>query len=87
MLQSHKFKIKAIQKDFLDQILLDTLDELEAKQNALSDAIYAEKAKFSLAKDNYSIKHYFEMYAEADFEDSETRNNVLDYFVDKIWIF
>jgi len=59
--------VNAIKQGHTNQILLDTLDELEAKQNALSDAIYAEKAKFSLAKDNYSIKHYFEMYAEADF--------------------
>ena len=63
------------------------MDELEVKRNALSDAIDAEKVKLSLAEDDYSIKHYFEIYAEADFEDAETRNKVLDYFVDKIWIF
>ena len=79
--------VNAVKQGHTNQILLDTLDELEIKRNALSDAIDAEKVKLSLAEDDYSIKHYFEMYAEADFEDAETRNKVLDYFVDKIWIF
>ncbi len=79
--------VNAVKGGHANSILIETLDELEAKRNALSDAIDAEKVKLSLADDDHSIKHYFEMYAEADFSDTETRNMVLDYFVDKIWIF
>ena len=27
------------------------------------------------------------MYANADFDDDETRNNLLEYFIDKIYVF
>ncbi len=33
------------------------------------------------------IKHYFEMYAKADFEDDETRRLIFEYFIDKIYVF
>ena len=35
----------------------------------------------------YGIKHYFEMYAKADFEDDETRRMIFEYFIDKIYVF
>ena len=41
----------------------------------------------ALANDDYGIKHYFEMYAHADFEDDETRRMIFEYFVDKIYVF
>lgn len=37
--------------------------------------------------DEYSIKKYFDMYAHADFDDEETRNCILEYFVDKIYVY
>ena len=40
-----------------------------------------------LANNDYGIKHYFEMYAKADFEDDETRRLIFEYFVDKIYVF
>ena len=33
---------------------------------------------------DYGIKHYFEMYAKADFEDDETRRMIFEYFIDKM---
>ena len=41
----------------------------------------------ALANNDYGIKHYFEMYAKADFEDDETRRLIFEYFVDKIYVF
>ncbi len=76
--------VKAIKSGRTNQILLDVLDELEIKRGALSDAIEAERIKLSLAEDNISITHYFEMFAEADFEDAETRDKIFEYFIDKI---
>jgi site-specific DNA recombinase len=37
--------------------------------------------KQALVEDENSIKKYFEMYAKADFDDEDTRNQVLEYFV------
>ena len=41
----------------------------------------------ALANNDYGIKHYFEMYAKADFEDDETRRMIFEYFIDKIYVF
>lgn len=41
----------------------------------------------ALANNDYGIKHYFEMYAKADFEDDETRRMIFEYFIDKINVF
>lgn len=46
-----------------------------------------ESIKLALANNDYGIKHYFEMYAKADFEDDETRRLIFEYFVDKIYVF
>lgn len=43
--------------------------------------------KQALVEDENSIKKYFEMYAKADFDDEDTRNRVLEYFVDKIYVY
>ena len=43
--------------------------------------------KQALVEDENSIKKYFEMYAKADFDDEDTRNQVLEYFVDKIYVY
>ena len=67
--------------------LQKSLSELENKQDALEDAIETEKAKLALANNDYGIKHYFEMYAKADFEDDETRRLIFEYFIDKIYVF
>ena len=63
------------------------MSELETKQEALEDAIGTEKAKLALANNDYEIKHYFEMYAKADFEDDDTRRMIFEYFIDKIYVF
>ncbi|WP_368276666.1 hypothetical protein [Coprococcus sp. RTP21204st1_G4_RTP21204_210225] len=43
--------------------------------------------KQALVEDKNSIKKYFVMYAKADFDDEDTRNQVLEYFVDKIYVY
>ena len=71
----------------VSKALQESLTELETKQDALSDAIDTEKAKLALANNDYGIKHYFEMYAKADFEDDETRRLIFEYYIDKIYVF
>ena len=79
--------VDAIKAGCFNQIIQDTLNELEQRKDALEQAIETEKVKLSLAYDDQSVKHYFEMYAEADFEDEQTRNMIFEYFIDKIYVF
>ena len=57
------------------------------KKTGIEEAIETEKLKQALVEDENSIKKYFEMYAKADFDDEDTRNQVLEYFVDKIYVY
>ena len=79
--------VDAIKQGLVSRTLQQSLSELESKQEALEDAIAVEKAKLELANNDYGIKHYFEMYAKADFEDDETRRLIFEYFIDKIYVF
>ena len=79
--------VDAIKQGLVSKTLQKSLSELENKQEALEDAIETEKAKLALANNDYGIKHYFEMYAKADFEDDETRRLIFEYFIDKIYVF
>lgn len=79
--------IKVIEKGVLSSTITDRLSELENKKAAIEEAIETEILKQKLVEDENSIKKYFEMYAKADFEDEDIRNRVLEYFVDKIYVY
>ena len=79
--------VKAIEAGVISSALTDRLAKLETQREGLQDTINAEKIKQSMATDTNSIKHYFVKYADFDFDDEETRNNVLEYFVDKIFLY
>ncbi|SER52709.1 Site-specific DNA recombinase [Parafannyhessea umbonata] len=80
--------VKAIEKGlpFTDSIA-DRLAEHEERKRALSEAIEAEEARARVAQDEASIRAYFEKYSSADFDDEETRDSILNYFVDKIYLY
>ena len=63
------------------------LNQLEAQKASLNDAIQAENVKVSLCEDEHSIKAYFEKFLHADFDNPETRDKILEYFVDKIYLY
>ena len=44
-------------------------------------------SKEQLKESEIRNEKYFEMYAKADFDDEDTRNQVLEYFVDKIYVY
>lgn len=44
-------------------------------------------SKEQLKESEIRNEKYFEMYAKADFDDEDTRNRVLEYFVDKIYVY
>lgn len=79
--------VKVIEKGVLSDTVTGRLTELESRKTALKEAIETEMIKQALVDDECSIQKYFDSYAHADFDDEETRNNILEYFVDKIYVF
>lgn len=79
--------VNAVKQGLLSDTIQQALLETETRKKALEDAIEAEKVKLSLAYDDHSIQHYFDLYAHADFDNPETRNQIFDYFIDKIYVF
>lgn len=69
------------------KISLNSFVCVENKKAGIEEAIETEKLKQALVEDENSIKKYFEMYAKADFDDEDTRNQMLEYFVDKIYVY
>lgn len=79
--------VKAIEAGLMSETIAERLKAQEERKTALIEAIQAEQVKKAIAEDNISIQHFFEMYARADFEDEQTRDTVLNYFVDKIYVY
>lgn len=79
--------IRLVEKGILSDTVTDRLAELENQRIALQETIETEKIKQSLVEDEHSIQKYFEMYSRADFTDSRTRDTILEYFVDKIYVY
>ncbi len=71
-----------------DNGYIDGLEaELENRKTAIKEAIETERLKQAIVDDGHSIQQYFDKYANADFDDTETRNTILEYFVDKIYVY
>lgn len=79
--------VKAIEMGIFSETTQVRLQELETQKKALNDAIGAEKIKKAIANDDNSIKKYFNMYLNADMRDLKTRSLVLEYFVDRIYVY
>mgnify|MGYP001010394332 CR=1 FL=1 len=79
--------MKAIEGGALSDTLIERLNQLEEQKASLNDAIQAENVKVSLYEDEHSVKAYFEKFLHADFDNPETRDMILEYFVDKIYLY
>ena len=79
--------IRAIEQGIFSETTQERLAALEARKKALNETIEAETVKRSLTQDEHSIQAYFDKYAHADFENPEVREMLLDYFIDKIYIY
>lgn len=76
-----------MRKEYLVRSTSTRLKELEASKKALRSSIRAEKIKRELTKDEHSIKSYFDQYCHADLNNPEVRDMILEYFVDKIYLY
>lgn len=79
--------VKVIEKGVLSDAVTNRLSELENRKNAIQEAIETERLKQAIVEDEHSIQKYFDMYSHADFDDTDTRNQILEYFVDKIYVY
>lgn len=79
--------VKAVEMGIFSESTQQRLTELEARKKALSEAIETEKLKARMTEDEHSIKAYFQKYANANLDDPEIREMLLDYFIDKIYVY
>ena len=79
--------VKAIEEGIYNDATQKRMLELEQEKAALTEAIEAEKIRRDLCADDHSIQAYFDKYLNSDLKDPETRDAVLEYFVDKIFVY
>ncbi|MBS6585854.1 MAG: recombinase family protein [Eubacterium sp.] len=79
--------VKAIEMGVFNESTQKRMAELQEEKNALTEAIEAELVRQALYEDEHSIQAYFDKYLHADLNDPDVRESVLNYFVDKIWLY
>lgn len=79
--------VKAIEMGIFSETTQARLQELETQKKAVKDAIEAEKAKKALIENDTGIQHFFDMYKHADMSNPKVRDMVLEFFVDKIYVY
>ena len=79
--------VKALEAGIFSETTQKRLTELEARKKGLQDAIEAEHARSELMQDAHSIEAYFKRYSDENEFDDDVRDEVLNYFVDKIYVY
>lgn len=77
--------VKAIEDGIYTASTRERLEELERRKEALDQAIMVEEANIELFKDA-GFSDLYRKYLNADLSNPEIRDEVLDYFVDKIYL-
>lgn len=78
--------VKVIEQGVVSETVTERLTQLEEQRCVLNEAIEAENVRAALCEDEHSIRAYFEKFLRADLGNPETRDRVLEYFVDKIYL-
>ena len=79
--------VKALEMGIFSETTQARLLELEEQKKSLKETIKEEELRQSVLQDDYSIKHYFEMYAKANFTNTDVRDMILNYFINKIYVY
>ncbi len=79
--------MKAIVAGARGDTINNELDKYEAQKKALQETIQVEEIRYNSLQDKISATKYFEQYMNADLTDAGTRELILDYFVDKIYLY
>lgn len=78
--------VKAISQGIFNTSTAEAMNALEAQKQELDAAIQAEHVKATLYEDEASIGAFYKRFAEATIDTPETRDQLFEYFVDKIFI-
>lgn len=78
--------VRAIEAGIFNEATQRRMAELQARKEALDDAIAAETVRQSLFEDEHSIRSYYDRFLHADFDNTEVRDSAMEYFVDKIYL-
>ena len=62
------------------------MNALEAQKQELDAAIQTERVKATLFEDEVSIGSFYKRFAEATIDTVDTRDQLFDYFVDKVFV-
>lgn len=79
--------MKAIEKGIFSETTQARLTELEKQKKALTETIKIEQIKKEMTEDKHSIQAYFDKYKKADVSNQEMREELLDYFIEKIYVY
>ena len=77
---------KAISQGIFNASTAEAMNALEAQKRELDQAIQVEHVKAKLYEDEASIGAFYKRFAEATIDTSETRDQLFEYFVDRIFI-
>ena len=79
--------VRALEQGLFGETMRERMSELEARKRGLKEAIQTEKVVRAAMSDDHSIRAYYDRYAEADWDDPSVRDQMLDYFIDKIYLY
>lgn len=78
--------VKAISQGIFNASTAEAMNALEAQKQELDAAIQVEHVKATLYEDEASIGAFYKRFAEATIDTPETRDQLFEYFIDKIYI-
>jgi site-specific DNA recombinase len=78
--------LKMVLKGTVSETIANAMEEREAGIKALNEAIVVEKTKLNMLESENSIKKYYSQFMNADLSDTNVRDKILEYFVDKIYL-
>lgn len=79
--------ISALEQGYFGETLQSRMTELETRKKALTETIERERIKRSVIEDEHTIYAYFQKYLNANLDDPEVRDRVLEGLVDKIFLY
>lgn len=77
---------KAIAQGIFNDTTAEAMQTLEEQKRELDSAIQTEHVKAALLEDEASIGSFYKKYAKATLDSQETRDQLFEYFVDKIFV-
>ena len=78
--------VRAISQGIFNDTTAEAMCSLEEQKRELDAAIQAEHVKATLYEDKASIGAFYKRFAEATIDTPETRDQLFEYFVDKVFI-